>query len=223
MQEQIESALRKLDGEGVPHLGVKDQNYQASKFLSHVVYDTIGTVVVAARSAMDWLRDAAKIATDGAIPVTWTSPCGFPVQQEYKVNVGQKIEVFYQGSRMYLTVLRDGTKLDKRKQASSISPNFVHSLDAAHLMRTVALCGENSIDDVCVIHDSFATHAANTDELANLLRRAFIEQYTPDVLGRFRDQLGAQLSEELADSLPPLPPMGNLDLASVAESDFFFA
>lgn len=223
MQEQIESALRKLDAEGVPHLGSSGNNYEASKGLSHVVFETIGTVVVAAQSAMDWLRDAAKVATDGKIPVTWTSPCGFPVQQEYKQVIGQTIEVFYQGRRMYLTVVRDGTKLDKRKQASSISPNFVHSLDAAHLMRTVVMCGQEGINDVCVIHDSFATHAANTDELATLLRTAFIEQYTPDVLGRFRDQLAAQLPEELANSLPPLPEMGNLDLAAVAESDFFFA
>ena len=223
MQEQIESALRKLDNDGPPHLGVKDQNYQASKFLSHVVFETIGEVVVAAQSAMDWLREAAKIATDGAIPITWTSPCGFPVQQEYKETFGNVISVFYQGVRLQVTVVRDGDKLDKRKQASSISPNFVHSLDAAHLMRTVALCGENGIKDVCVIHDSFATHAANTDELAVLLRTAFIEQYTPDVLGRFRDQLGGQLPEELANSLPPLPEMGSLDLARVAESDFFFA
>lgn len=223
MQEQIESALRKLDAEGEPHLGDSGLNYAASKVLSHVVYETIGKVVVAARGAMDWLREAASIATDGQIPITWTSPCGFPVQQEYKDVLGQVIEVFYQGQRMYLTVVRDGEKLDKRKQASSISPNFVHSLDAAHLMRTVSLCGQNAINDVCVIHDSFATHAANTDELANLLRAAFVEQYTPDVLGRFRDQLGSQLSEKLADSLPPLPEMGNLDLARVAESDFFFA
>lgn len=224
MQEQIESSLRKLDTDlGAPYLGVTGQNYQASKLLSHVVFETIGTIVVAAQSAMDWLRDAAKIATDGQIPVTWTSPCGFPVQQEYKNAVGQVIKVFYQGQRMDLTVVRDGDKLDKRKQAASISPNFVHSLDAAHLMRTVVMCGENMIDDVCVIHDSFATHACNTDELAVLLRTAFIEQYSPDVLARFRDELGAQLSEDLADSLPPLPPMGNLDLARVAESDFFFA
>jgi DNA-directed RNA polymerase, mitochondrial len=223
MQEQIESALRKLDAEGESHLGSSDHNYEASKALSHVVFETIGTVVVAAQSAMDWLREAAKVATDGKIPVTWTSPCGFPVQQEYKQVIGQTVEVFYQGRRVYLTVVRDGMKLDKRKQASSISPNFVHSLDAAHLMRTVVMCGQEGIDDVCVIHDSFATHAANTDELATLLRTAFIEQYTPDVLGAFRDQLGAQLSEELADSLPSLPEMGTLDLARVAESDFFFA
>lgn len=224
MQEQIEGVLRKLDSDnGKPHLGVKDQNYQASKFLSHVVFETIGTVVVAARSAMDWLCEAAMIATYGAIPVTWTSPCGFPVQQEYKEELGQRVDVFYQGRRVRVTVVRDGERLDKSKQASSISPNFVHSLDAAHLMRTVALCGDNGIDDVCVIHDSFATHAANTDELATLLRTAFIEQYTPDVLARFRDQLAAQLQPALAMKLPPLPLMGTLDLARVAESDFFFA
>jgi len=223
MQEQIESALRKLDEDGRPHLGIKDQNYQASKFLSHVVFETIGTVVVAAQSAMGWLREAAKVATDGAIPVTWTSPCGFPVQQEYKETIGKVVSVFYQGARLQVTVVRDGSKLDKRKQSSSISPNFVHSLDAAHLMRTVALCGDNGITDVSVIHDSFATHAANTDELATLLRTAFIEQYTPDVLARFRDQLAGQLQPGLAMKLPPLPPMGTLDLARVAESDFFFA
>jgi DNA-directed RNA polymerase len=42
-------------------------------------------------------------------------------------------------------------------------------------------------------------------------------------LGHFRDQLLAQIPPELADSLPPCPPMGTLDLNLVMDSKYFFA
>ena len=42
-------------------------------------------------------------------------------------------------------------------------------------------------------------------------------------LGDFRDQLIGQLPEELAAEIPPIPPMGTLELESVMASEYFFA
>jgi DNA-directed RNA polymerase len=58
------------------------------------------------------------------------------------------------------------------------------------------------------------------------IREAFIEQYTPNVLERFRDDIVEQLSAvapELLSKVPPVPPQGTLDLAGVRESAYFFA
>jgi len=67
------------------------------------------------------------------------------------------------------------------------------------------------------------THACDTDLLHAAIREAFIEQYERDVLGEFLDELRAQLEPDLAAQLPPLPPVGTLELASVREARYFFA
>ena len=74
-----------------------------------------------------------------------------------------------------------------------------------------------------MIHDSYGTHAADATELSYRLRRAFVDQYQGDVLKDFRDQLIEQLPEEIAAQIPPLPPMGTLDLEQVMDSEYFFA
>lgn len=43
-----------------------------------------------------------------------------------------------------------------------------------------------------------------------------------DRLAIFRDELIAQLPEEFADKLPPLPAMGDFDINEVRRSDYLF-
>jgi len=116
-----------------------------------------------------------------------------------------------------------GTKLDRRRQTLGISPNFVHSCDASHMMLTTCIAQENGVADFAMIHDSFGTHAGNTETLSAALRMAFVEQYRGDVLGNFRQELIDQLPPEVAAELPELPDTGSLDLNAVLESAYFFA
>jgi hypothetical protein len=55
-------------------------------------------------------------------------------------------------------------KMDKSRQANGIAPNFVHSMDAAHLMKTIIKAKDkHDIEDFSVVHDSFGTHACDID------------------------------------------------------------
>ena len=186
-------------------------------------WEAIGTVVVAARQAMDWLMAAAKVAASDGLPVSWTTPAGLPVLQAYQRLVGTDYDFQVSGQRYRMTVNVEGTELNKSKQASGISPNFVHSLDAAHLMSTVCLCLDHGVTEFAMIHDSYGSHAGDAELLSWCLRRAFVDQYNGDVLRDFRNQLEDQLPPELATELPPLPPMGGLDLEQVMHSRYFFA
>jgi DNA-directed RNA polymerase len=106
---------------------------------------------------------------------------------------------------------------------NSIAPNFVHSMDASHLMETVRLCLLNALGDFAVIHDSFGTHAARSGEFAQLIREAFILLYDDDILASFVTQLKEQLPPNLAKELPEPPPRGDFDITEVRESEFFFS
>jgi len=198
-------------------------DWDLAVYLTKILWECIGEVVVAARAAMDWLREASKVASSADMPVGWTTPAGFSVLQEYKAIEGVRIRPHIAGKVVDVTVAVEGSKLDRRKQTLGISPNFVHSCDASHMMLTTNLAVANGVNAFAMIHDSFGTHAGNTSILAAALRQAFVDQYSIDVLDDFRRQLEEQLPPEVAAHLPPLPPKGTLDLNLVLDSKYFFA
>ncbi|WP_448168687.1 DNA-directed RNA polymerase [Burkholderia ambifaria] len=188
----------------------------AADFLSHIVWDSIGEVVIAASAAMAWLqRSAGLLLKRGGQQIAWTTPSGFMAEQSYNeinvVRVNTKllghtvIKVF--GS------MADTPSVSKHK--NGIAPNFVHSMDAAHLTLTVQECKRMEVNSLAMIHDDYGTHAADTEKLYRAIRTTFVEMYeTNDPLADFRNQF---------DDLPALPSRGDLDLSQVEQSQFFFA
>lgn len=193
-------------------------------YLSAVVWESIGEVVVAARQAMDWLRALARAMTAAGKPVTWTTPVGFPVTQDYRDVNRRRVETRFQGSMIKLTLLEDTDVLDRYRQTNGLPPNFVHSHDAAALCETVDLALDNGISTFAVVHDSFGTNAADTEMLSQCIRHAFVDMYTAhDPLAAIETSVRAALPPEARDKLPPRPASSTLDLQLVLESDFFFA
>lgn len=227
MQDMILSTLRELDakqereGKG-PYLGGAD-NFRSSVWLSHVLFSSISETVKAAAVAMDWLRAAAKVASAEGLPLWWTTPLGLPILQEYKTFIGKRVNVHWSGTRVQLLLQTDGDKLDGRSQANGVAPNFVHSLDACHLQAVALAAKGEGIRHLAFIHDSFGTHAADTDAMSRMLRETFVEQYSGDVLGDFYEELKSQLGEELAEQLPPPPKAGDLDLSEILAAQYTFA
>lgn len=227
MQAMIHQTLKELDrdaeakGEG-PYLGGAD-NYHMAMWLSHVLFSSISLTVSAAAKAMDWLREAAKVAAEGGLPLWWTTPMGLPILQEYKSQKGQRIDTHWAGQRVQMVIKVEEEALDTRAQANGVAPNFVHSLDASHLQAVALRAKEEGIRHLAVIHDSFGTHAANTGKLSRILRETFVEQYSGDVLGTFYEELKGQLGEELAAQLPEPPQAGDLDLQLILQADYTFA
>jgi DNA-directed RNA polymerase len=198
-----------------------NQAWDAAAYMGGLIWDAVQQVVVAAAQAMEWLQEAARIAAKQGLPVLWTAPTGFLVQQAYTLPNVKRIETTFEQVRIQLSVEQGNNKIDTRKQASGISPNWVHSLDASHMKKTIARCHADGIRSFCMIHDSYGTHAGNAQVMANSLREEFVNMYQTDVLMQFRDELMSQLPA--GSELPELPPKGNLDLDLVLESVFFFA
>jgi DNA-directed RNA polymerase len=223
MKDQILDELKDRN-EGGRYLDCED-DFRAAVYLSKLLYDSIGEVVIAARNAMDWLQEVTKVASKAEIPVRWTTPAGYRVHQYYCKQKTHDIRTYWGTARVRvkLSVNTDTPDLNKRKQLAGISPNFVHSMDASHLMMTINRATDEGITDFAMIHDSYGTHAADTGKLGRILREAFVAQYSVDVLQRFACEIREQLPEELKDQIPPLPRKGKLDLEKVVESRYFFA
>lgn len=227
MQQMIHQSLREIDRElaeagELPYLGGVD-NYHSAMWLSHVLYRAIRSTITSAAEAMDWLREAAQVASKADLPLWWETPMGLPILQEYKKQKGKAIDVHWAGSRLQVLVQVDEEKIDSRSQANGVAPNFVHSLDAAHLQAVALAARSEGVRHIAMIHDSFGTHAADTSKLSRILRETFIKQYEGDILRDFYEQLQEQLGEELAAELPEPPRMGGLDLGQVLDADYTFA
>ena len=242
MADQIRAELARLDAHAIesgqaPHLGGED-NFQAATFLATLLFRLIGEIVPAAKRAMDWLKAAAKVMNKVDLPIWWTTPAGLPVMQRYANTTASTLDVTFRGKRIQLQLDdasgpsvsdwldRSGEpRMSHRAVVSGIAPNFVHSLDAAHLMLTAVAVQDAGIVDLAVIHDSFGTHAADTDRVSAILRETFVAMYDADPLAQFRAQLIEQVGddEELLRQVPALPVKGTFDLESVLAAAYMFA
>jgi DNA-directed RNA polymerase len=198
-----------------------DDLLPATVWLAAIVWDSIGEVVVAARHAMGWLKTTARAADDRNSPLVWTAPNGFPVLQAYGKLARTRVDTRLHGSVVKLVLADDTNELDRRRQVNGVAPNFVHSMDAAALCRTVGYGIGNGVTSYAMIHDSYGTLAAHTDMLAACTRHAFVDMYEDhDVLSEFRDSIAKLVPGK---ELPTVPAFGDLDLSEVLESQFFFA
>src|SRR2546422_4458077 len=111
-------------------------------------------------------------------------------------------------------------KIDARKQADGIVAHLVHSLDAAHMMRTVVRLHAEGIRHFAMVHDSFGVHACDIDLLNRVLREEFVRVYSePVLMNFFKEQW--QAHRDVA--LPAMPPPGDLAIRQVLSSPYFFA
>ena len=149
--------------------------------LSPHVKQVIEQRLTATAQGMKWLRDCVKIIHDAGYPnISWTTPTGFQVIQAYKKQEAKRVvcKTFPTSAGIRSTLRKNTDETSRSKSCAAIAPNFIHSLDAAHLVNTVL-----SFDgDITVVHDSFGTHAATVLDMRETLVDMLIKQYTPNVL-----------------------------------------
>jgi DNA-directed RNA polymerase len=225
MRDQLVEEVKEQIKDGKLTGIAQEEVFGLCGYLSKVMYEAIGETVVAARQAMDWLKEVAKVVSSQGLPVYWTTPMGLYVQQAYRKDISKCFNFEVLGKRIQYRNATPSKQIDVQKQALGIAPNFVHSMDAAHLQRTVLIAKEYGLDSFRFIHDSYGTHPSDCGLLAAVLRQAFVEQYTTDVLEVFRNEILEQLKyqPDLVAKIPPVPPKGNLELERVMESQYFFA
>lgn len=199
--------------------------FKSAMFASGLIWESIGEVVKAAPAAMRFLQGVASIIAGEGLPIIWTTPTDFPVRQAYRETKLNRVKTRIGDEVVKLSLAEDGPTLDARKQRTGISPNYVHSLDAAALQRTVCRASDQGIHSFAMIHDSYGTHAADTPALARTLREVFVDMFGgKNLLEVFLEEAKQLIQDEgKLEKLPDLPPLGSLDVNKVMEADFFFA
>lgn len=189
---------------------------EAITYLSNIIWESIDKVVVAARAAMDWLRKVADVV--GAQPIYWSTPTGLVVKQQYQDVKSRQIRTSMMGSIIRPMVYEMQDKVSTYNQRNGISPNFVHSYDAAHVKVTIHMMLRYEIDVFAFVHDSYLCLASDAASLALILRAAFVELHSKPALHELASELRAK-----GFDVPDPPPVGDLDLKLVHSSPYFFA
>ena len=194
-------------------------------WLTNEIWDAIRHTVGPVIEGMSFMQGCAKLAVDAGLPITWITPSNFYVRQAYSNVTKRRIK-----TRLMGNVIRSNFndyKLDdysRHQMINGIAANFIHSLDATAMFKTVNSAADRGVSAFSMIHDSYGTVAADTEVLNAATREAFVSIYKDaDVLAEFRDQLKTILPADLAEQLPELPTTGDFDVSEVLRSQHFFS
>lgn len=192
-------------------------NFGAARWLTPLMWEAIGDVVVAARAAMKWLQQCSSAMSRENKPIVWQTADGFVVVQA--IRRIEALQIKTQLSGVFKVRVGDYTdQLDPIRQRNAVSPNFVHSMDATHLRVTIRLAKRMGINDLALIHDDYGAHAGNIDKLNQCIRAAFVAIYADgDPLRKFKEA-----QEASGIKMPLMPTKGTLNVRDVMISKYFF-
>ena len=171
--------------------------------------EAVEETVPAAAKGMEYLQNLVRAAAE---PIKWITPVGMPVVNWVEELEIKNVKIRSMGREAALFKLYTG-EYNRRGACNGISPNFVHSMDSAHLCLVVAAAK----CQIVPIHDSFATHPCDVDEMHAVLRETFYEMYQTDVLGNLASSIVIREGFDIE-----VPPKGDLDLSAVKSSRFMF-
>lgn len=188
--------------------------YSGSLFLARRILSSIGNLFAGAQRIQWWLSESARLiaksipservdfaikAMNDANPrsvssrlsleqmtsVIWTSPVGLPIVQPYRKTKKSQISTALQ--TVFLRDPKANAEVSAQKQSSAFPPNFIHSLDATHMLLTALECRDAGLTFASV-HDSYWTHACDVETMSELIRDTFIRLHSQDILPRLRDE-----------------------------------
>jgi DNA-directed RNA polymerase len=191
----------------------------AAAYLMQFLWPAIGDVVVKGRAIMGWLkagsRKIAKGFKKGEEPVIWwVTPSGFPASQCYFEMELHRIRTHLHGEEK-IRLYTETDEPDVNDHTTGMAPNFVHSMDAAHLHLTAAAAAAEGIDSLAMIHDDYGTHAADAERLYRIIREQFVAMYEG------HDPLRSLQAKYPCMGIPP--ERGTLDITEVLRSSYFFS
>lgn len=92
----------------------------------------------AAASKVQRTRMSKELMTS----VIWTTPLGLPVVQPYRKQIKRQVMTALQ--TVYISDPNQPAEVAPQKQATAFPPNFIHSLDATHMLLTALKCKVSS-------------------------------------------------------------------------------
>ncbi|WVN88677.1 uncharacterized protein L203_103890 [Cryptococcus depauperatus CBS 7841] len=217
--------------------------FAVSSYIAKTVLNCIGDLFSGAKAIMDWLTTSARLisrsvssqrlqeaancfststksgkaassraAREFMSAVIWTTPLGLPVVQPYRKAHKKQIMTALQS--VYISDPNAPAEVSPQKQATAFPPNFIHSLDATHMLLTALRCRQNNVTFASV-HDSYWTHAASVEQMSELIRDTFVELHSQDLIGKLREDF----IRRYGDYYVPIQSAKNISISAAKRKD----
>lgn len=210
----------KIHADSCPSPFDRKEYYKAVHYLAETVWKAIEEILDLPKQCMHWFQKVSKVLSAEQRHLMWVTPSGFIVKQDYRKLKDSKVSTWITGEAIHVQFSEETEQISPRSMSNGVSPNVVHSLDAALLHKVVVAANKEGIYDFSMIHDSFGTHCKNSDTLARVIREQAVEMFSPDLL---RDWLN-QIKKQNPDLEFPEPPSyGQADISLIKDSPYFFS
>ena len=197
----------------------KEERGGAIVELARAIKGGLGETMYFPNKGKEWLREVAVIFNGLGKPLSWTTPSGFEVFHIYN-KIQERVSYAQLFNKQALLFVGVSSDLDQRAQFLGVSPNWIHSLDAAHQFLTIGRMRNAGIPSYSFIHDSYGTHAIYVDIMNQFTREEFIKMHKENQLEALKNELETKYTVKL----PELPTKGEtFDLSEVLESAYFFS
>lgn len=190
---------------------------RSSKLLAKATDEAMVSLCPRAQLAMDWMAAVAEKIAKAGFPLRWRTPLGFLCEQPYRSARKLKIKTILH--QLTINERSNDCPVAVKRQVQGFAPNFVHSLDASHMLLTAKASYDSGLD-FAGVHDSFGSHAADIDVLRPIIREKFLEVHKTPAM----DDLAVQLDEMHPEiELPEMPTPGDFDIETVRDSEYIFS
>ncbi len=192
------------------------QRWIVAKLISDMNAEAISRVVKGATIGQEVIKQTLLLALDnGKRQALWTTPIyNFPVLQY--INKEKKTELYSPLGR--LVIYKPSREINRQRMMNGIAPNFIHSLDATLLYRTVERCQEQGKTEFLLIHDSFAMLPNSIPTMNKAVRESYIELFKGNPLEAWVSQVEEEYLEEAKEAM-----LNTLNLDDVRDSEYIFS
>lgn len=202
--------------------------FKACNYLAGVNWSAIEETLLKSVEAMQFLQQLAFFMAKSQLDIQWNTPIGLRVTQDYRKTKTKKLDTHWGGTRIQPRLAFSTKKKNPMSSKNGIAPNYIHSLDASHLMLTALKCFDQGVDTFSFIHDSFGTHACSMEAMSKVLRETFVEMYSGSLLDVFVSDVRKQIPDELLEEFEQIvvdykPTTGKLKISDIKKSDYFFS
>lgn len=186
--------------------------------LSRAIQAGLNETLKSPNEGKEYLKEIAGEAADNNKQLVWTTPSGFKVVHTYNV-LGSRRSLAKLFNHKELKFYFKSKDVDIRAVSQAIAPNYIHSLDAAHMFLTIfrLLCEE--FTHLSMIHDSYGCYAPLVGRMRTIIREEFIKMHSENLLEKFQ----GEIQNLIGKVLPDPPKRGLLDINLVRFSDYFFS
>jgi Autographiviridae RNA polymerase len=201
-------------------------DWQDAYYLACHVRDAAKEILIKPAEAMEFIQKLARIRAKNNLPFTVKMPTGFPWNNTYCESRTKRFSLPLDGvsARKKISLAVDWEpKIEVGKSKNAAAPNFVHGMDACHLIRVVNAALRENIVNIAVVHDSFGCLAPQAAELRKIIGKELTLLYlTSNVLGLLHDAAKQDLGPAELAKFPNDPETGKLDLMAVQHCEHSF-